>query len=57
MKNPRADGEYINSLAKGSTYFIPKYIEKTHKFAGKPLDMTIKMKVIPRRTFEGSTIE
>ena len=36
--------DMFNSLAKGSTYFIPKYIEKTHKFAGKPLDMTIKMK-------------
>ncbi len=36
--------DMFNSLAKGSTYFIPKYMEKTQKFVGKPLDMTIKLK-------------
>ncbi|MEW5948978.1 MAG: hypothetical protein AB1711_06160 [Thermodesulfobacteriota bacterium] len=36
--------EMFNSLAKGSTYFIPKYMESTRKFVGRPLEMTIKLK-------------
>lgn len=36
--------DMFNSLAKGSTYYIPKYMEKTNKFMGQPLDMTIKLK-------------
>lgn len=36
--------DMFNSLAKGSTYFIPKYMEKTEKFVGRPLEMTIKLK-------------
>ncbi|MFH1146343.1 MAG: hypothetical protein V1736_01395 [Pseudomonadota bacterium] len=36
--------DMFNSLAKGSTYFIPKYIEKTQKYVGQPLEATIKMK-------------
>ncbi len=35
--------DMFNSLAKGSTNFIPKYMEKSEKFVGKPLEMTIKM--------------
>jgi len=36
--------DMFNSLAKGSTYFIPKYMESTQKFVGRPLEMTIKLK-------------
>lgn len=36
--------DMFNSLAKGSTNFIPKYMKKTDKFMGQPLDVTFKMK-------------
>ncbi|MDD5154006.1 MAG: hypothetical protein RDU59_06410 [Thermodesulfobacteriota bacterium] len=36
--------DMFNSLAKGSTNFIPKYMEKSEKFVGKPLEMSFKMK-------------
>lgn len=36
--------DMFNSLAKGSTYFIPKYMENTQKFVGRPLEMTVKLK-------------
>ncbi|MDP3028740.1 MAG: hypothetical protein Q8O04_04480 [Deltaproteobacteria bacterium] len=35
--------DMFNSLAKGSTNFIPKYMEKSEKFVGKALEMTLKM--------------
>lgn len=36
--------DMFNSLAKGSTNFIPKYMKETDKYVGKPLDMSFKMK-------------
>ncbi|MFH1146347.1 MAG: hypothetical protein V1736_01415 [Pseudomonadota bacterium] len=36
--------DMFNSLAKGSTNFMSKYMEQTTKFMGRPLDMTVKMK-------------